>query len=83
MHLQRGYVDCIESEDKNNGITIIAKSNEASEYCYIYIYIYVGSMAIEGRRPESYWHVIKIATYLQMEMQQILLLHMSSEKSIG
>ena len=39
MHLQRGYVDCIESEDKNNGITIIAKSNEASEYCYIYIYI--------------------------------------------
>ena len=35
--LQRRYVGYLANEDKNNGITIIAKNNEAAEYPYISI----------------------------------------------
>ena len=33
--LQRRYVGYLANEDKNNGITIIAKNNETAEYSYI------------------------------------------------
>ena len=36
--LQRRYVGYLANEDKNNGITIIAKNNEAEEYPYISIW---------------------------------------------
>ena len=35
--LQRRYVGYLANEDKNSGITIMAKSNEAAEYPYISI----------------------------------------------
>ena len=35
--LQRRYVGYLANEEKNNGITIIAKNNEAAEYSYISI----------------------------------------------
>ena len=35
--LQRRYVDYISDEDKNNGISIIAKNNEEEKYPYIAI----------------------------------------------
>ena len=35
--LQRHYVGCLSDEDKNNGISIIAKNNEEEEYPYISI----------------------------------------------
>ena len=35
--LQRRYVGCLSEEDKNNGISIIAKNNEEAEYPYISI----------------------------------------------
>ena len=35
--LQRRYVDYLSDEDKNNGISIIAKNNEEEEYPYISI----------------------------------------------
>ena len=44
--LQRRYVGYLSDEDKNNGISIIAKNNDAVEYPYIY----ANSMVIEGRR---------------------------------
>ena len=33
--LQRRYVSYLSDEDKNNGISIIAKNNEEAEYPYI------------------------------------------------
>ena len=35
--LQRRYVGCLSDEDKNNGISIIAKNNEEEEYLHISI----------------------------------------------
>ena len=35
--LRRRYVDYLANEDKNNGITIIAKSNKAAQYTYVSI----------------------------------------------
>ena len=35
--LQRRYVGCLSDEDKNNGISIIAKNNEEEEYPHISI----------------------------------------------
>ena len=35
--LKKRYVGYLASEDKNNGITIIAKSNEEEDYPYISI----------------------------------------------
>lgn len=56
--LKRSYVGYHANEDKNNVITIIAKSNEATES--LYIYLYPNIMVIEGTRSECCWHVIKI-----------------------
>ena len=36
--LQRCYVGYLSDEDKNNGISIIAKKNDEAEYLYISIY---------------------------------------------
>ena len=36
--LQRHYVGCLSDEDKNNGISIIKKSNDEAEYPYISIW---------------------------------------------
>ena len=47
----------LADEDKNSGITIIAKSNEAAEYPYISI---CGSMAIDGTRLECCRQIIKV-----------------------
>ena len=66
----------LANEDKNNGITIIAKRNEEAEY------LYADSMAIEGTRPECCWQVIKVASNLQKEIHQMLLLRITSGKSI-
>ena len=70
--LQRGYPGCFANEDKDNGITAIAKSNESAEYS-----------VCEGTRPEFCWHVIKVALYLQMEIHQMLFLHITSGKRKG
>ena len=35
--LKRRYVGYLSDEDKNNGISIIAKNNDEAEYLYIFI----------------------------------------------
>ena len=63
--LQRRYVGYLTDEDKNNGISIIAKNNEEAEHPYISI---CDNMVIEGTRLGCCWHVIKVAHYLLMEI---------------
>ena len=69
--LQRRYVGYLESEDKNNGISIIAKNNEAAEYPYI------------STRLGCCWHGIKVAAYLWMQIHRMPLLRKTSGDSIG
>lgn len=77
---QKRPVDYLASQDKNNGITIIAKSNEEAEH---HDYVYAECMAIEGTRPECYQHIIQLVPYLQVEICQMPLARVTSEESIG
>ena len=70
--LQRRCVGYLAKEDNNNGITIIAKNNEAAEHPYIFI---CGQHSY--RR-----HVIKVALYSRMDIPQMPLLHITSCESI-
>ena len=45
--LQRRYVGYLSDEDKNNGMSIIAKKNEEEEYR---IYLYADNKVIEDTR---------------------------------
>ena len=77
--LQRSYVGYLLDEDKNNGISIIAKNNEEAEYPYISIC--ADNMVIEDTR--SGWHVIKVAHYSWVDIHQIRLLRIASGEHIG
>ena len=79
--LQRRYVRYLESEDKTNGIIIIAK--KIIKQLSIPIYLHVGSMSIESTRLDCCLHVINVAPYLQMEIHQMPLTRTTSVESIG
>ena len=78
--MKKRYVRYLANDDKNNGITIIAKSNEEAEYP---IYLYVDSMVIEDQRSGCYWHVMKVGPYLQKKIHQMPSFFITIGESIG
>ena len=74
--MQRRYAGDLAKKDKNYSITIIAKRNEAADYPYISMCRHI---AIDGTTPECYWHIIKVAAYLQMVIHVII----TTGESIG
>ena len=66
-------------EEKNNGISIIAKNNEKKS---IHIYLYADHMVIEGIRLGCCLYVLKVGPYLQMVIHRMLLLRLTSGESM-
>ena len=68
---QRWY---LENKDKNNCMTITAKSNGEAKYA--------DSMSIGIIRLECCWHVNKVAPHMQVEIRQVPLSFITSGGSI-
>ena len=66
------------SEDKDNGISIIAKNNE-EEYQYTSI---SGPSCYRRHKTRVLLIVIKVAPYLRMKIHQMPLLYLTSGESM-
>ena len=78
--LPRRYVEYLSDEDKNNGISIIAKDSDEAECACISLY---GQHGYRRQKVRCCWHVTKAAPYLRMNKHGMLLLRISSGKTIG
>ena len=78
--LKTRYVEYLSDEDKNNGISIIAKDSDEAEYACISLY---GQHGYRRQKVRCSWHVIKAAPSLWMKKHGMLLLRIGSGEIIG